>query len=284
MAEYPYMPFFVDAYMLDAGHLTEQEHGAYLRLLIMAWTKPECRLPNDDAWLARHFSRSVETIREVYRPIIAEFFQTDGNWLWQKRQKAEWEHARKISKKQSDNAKSRWVNGKGASHGNAMGMPPKPKPRTPTDVGDSPPVVPPQPEEPAAAAPQPPSPAAPAKPKRAKSADGSRIPDGWKPTQDGLRFAASIGMSPGEVARQVGKFCDYWPAQTGAKARKADWDKTWRVWCRTYVDWRQQRAGPARGDPIDALRANLDMMNSYTDDDIEPDPEIECRALPWLPH
>lgn len=129
MASLPYMPFFVDAYVLDAGHLTEEEHGAYLRLLMMAWSAPECRLPNDDAWLARRLSRPVETIVRLYRPVLAEFFQCDGHWLWQKRQKQEWLHAREIAAKQSRNAKSRWAKDKDTSGGNAMAMPTKPKPK-----------------------------------------------------------------------------------------------------------------------------------------------------------
>lgn len=81
MASLPYMPFFVAEYLLDAGHLSDEEHGAYLRLLCMAWASPECRLPNDDAWLARRLSRPIETIAQLYRPILAEFFQNNGEWI-----------------------------------------------------------------------------------------------------------------------------------------------------------------------------------------------------------
>jgi uncharacterized protein YdaU (DUF1376 family) len=148
MAELPYMPFFVDAYTLDAGHLTEQEHGVYLRLLMLAWATPECRVPNDDAWLARRLSRPLETIVSIYRPIIAEFFQTDGNWIWQKRQQKEWQRSRSLRVKQSDNAKSRWNKEKSACGGNAMAMPTTPtstptKKETPNGVSTpaSPPAV-----------------------------------------------------------------------------------------------------------------------------------------------
>lgn len=153
MTSLPYMPFFVDAYTLDAGHLTEEEHGAYLRLLMLAWASPECRLPNDDAWLARRLSRPLETIQRLYRPILAEFFQSDGNWLWQKRLRAEWERARKNAKVQSDNAKSRWKKEKKVSGGTAAGMPPHPH----INIEESPPTPPPEPE-----------PKAPEKPRRAK--------------------------------------------------------------------------------------------------------------------
>lgn len=81
MASLPYMPFFVDAYVLDAGHLTEIEHGAYLRLLCLAWAMPECRVPNDNDWLARKLARSVDVIVSLYRPIISEFFICDEQWI-----------------------------------------------------------------------------------------------------------------------------------------------------------------------------------------------------------
>lgn len=35
-----------------------------------------------------------------------------------------------------------------------------------------------------------------------------------------------------EVERVFADFSDYWRAASGAKARKMDWDATWRVWCR----------------------------------------------------
>lgn len=58
---------------------------------------------------------------------------------------------------------------------------------------------------------------------RAREATGSRLPDEWQPSEPGY---------DGATAATLAKFRDYWRAQPGAKGRKADWDATWRNWCR----------------------------------------------------
>ena len=42
MATFPALPLWTDAYLSDTDHLTFEEHGVYLRLLMMIWRNPEC--------------------------------------------------------------------------------------------------------------------------------------------------------------------------------------------------------------------------------------------------
>jgi len=59
------------------------------------------------------------------------------------------------------------------------------------------------------------------------TARGSRLPDNFEPDFD---FAVAQGIkNPSEEAN---KFRDYWTAQPGAKGVKANWQATWRNWCR----------------------------------------------------
>ena len=141
MAEYPALPIFIDAWSLDCAHLTDAEDGRYFRLCRLMWSQPECRIPNDDAWIARKLGRSVEDVQRDIRPIIAEFCQSDGNWITQKRLQKEWRYVRQHSKRQSAIAKSRWRKEKSACHGNAgrhvNGTAPTPTPTpTPTPIED----------------------------------------------------------------------------------------------------------------------------------------------------
>ena len=53
MAQFPVLPLWTDAYLGDTTHLTTIEHGAYMLLLMVSWRSPDCRLPDDDAMLAR---------------------------------------------------------------------------------------------------------------------------------------------------------------------------------------------------------------------------------------
>jgi uncharacterized protein YdaU (DUF1376 family) len=108
MAEHAFFPLAIDAYLADCSHLTDAEHGRYLRILMELWRAPRQRLPNDDAWLARKFQRSVEAVQAELRPLIVEFCQSDGNWITQKRLTKEFKYVQAKSKKQSARAKSRW--------------------------------------------------------------------------------------------------------------------------------------------------------------------------------
>lgn len=86
MAEYPTMPFHTDAYLADTMHLSNEEHGAYLRLLIIAWRSPDCCLPDDDKRLATMLGVTTKRWREKLRPIIEPFWRIENGTWTQKKQ------------------------------------------------------------------------------------------------------------------------------------------------------------------------------------------------------
>lgn len=103
----PAIPLFGDAYMADTMHLTLEEHGAYLRLLMLAWRTPDCSLPNDDARIARMLGISGQRWRKI-RPAVMDFWTLeDGRWS-QKRLKKEREYVASKKKSQSKNAAVKW--------------------------------------------------------------------------------------------------------------------------------------------------------------------------------
>lgn len=77
--------------------------------------------------------------------------------------------------------------------------------------------------------------------RRAKTARASRLPDDFELTPERRRVAEAEHLDPERV---FAKFCDYWRAESGARARKLDWDATWRNWCRTESD--RMSGGPPR--------------------------------------
>jgi uncharacterized protein YdaU (DUF1376 family) len=119
MAQFPGLLLWTDSWVADTAHLTRLERGTYFDLLVLMWRTPGCRVPNDNAWLAKHMRMSLEEISQELRPIISEFCQTDGNHLFQKRLQKEFVRAFRHSSKQSDRAKSRWQKEKGLYGGNA---------------------------------------------------------------------------------------------------------------------------------------------------------------------
>lgn len=115
MADYPAIPLFTDSYMRDCGHLTDAEHGRYFLLLMLMWQTPRCRIPNDPEWIARKLRRSVDAYYSEIEPLIKEFCNSTGNYLYQKRLQREYNYLKKTSKTQSERAKSKWKKKKDSS-------------------------------------------------------------------------------------------------------------------------------------------------------------------------
>jgi uncharacterized protein YdaU (DUF1376 family) len=221
VAELPFFPMATDAYLADCGHLSDAEHGRYLLLLLALWRAPNQRLPNDDEWLARRFSRSLADIISHMRPIISEFCQNDGNWITQKRLAAEWKHARGVVEQRREAAKARWNKNKTpyerntGSHTSRNAPTPTP---TPTVVIEPPPSG--EGERPSRKG-------------QANGKSGTRIPDGWRPDAVGRSYASDRGLDPDSTADA---FTDWWSAANGPSAIKRDWAAAFRTWCRRDAD------------------------------------------------
>lgn len=77
MAEFPALPLWTDAYLSDTRHLSCEQHGAYLLLLMEAWRRPSCSLPNDDEVLARLACLNLARWMEI-RDVVMAFWKYDG--------------------------------------------------------------------------------------------------------------------------------------------------------------------------------------------------------------
>jgi hypothetical protein len=66
--------------------------------------------------------------------------------------------------------------------------------------------------------------------KVARAPLATRLPRDFALDGNRIAYAISQGLDPERVLES---FRDYWLAASGAKARKHDWDATWRTWCRT---------------------------------------------------
>ena len=61
----------------------------------------------------------------------------------------------------------------------------------------------------------------------------TRLPDDFALTPERRAVAEAERL---HADRTFAEFCDYWRAASGQKARKCDWDATWRNWCLTERD------------------------------------------------
>lgn len=115
MAEFPALPLFTDALIADTEHLTNEEFGAYIRLLIIIWRNANCQIPADAEWHMRRLKVNSQEYSRLYKPLLQEFFTSTGNYISQKRLMREFEYLRKNRATKSDNAKKRWSKEKPAS-------------------------------------------------------------------------------------------------------------------------------------------------------------------------
>lgn len=119
MAQFPAMPLFCESLLADTDHLTDAELGVYMRLLTKLWLAPNQRFPDDDEWLARKFRRTRDQVQTELRPILREFFKTDGRQLYHKRIDKEHLHVKRTTAARSQAAKARWNKEKDACKSNA---------------------------------------------------------------------------------------------------------------------------------------------------------------------
>ncbi len=70
-------------------------------------------------------------------------------------------------------------------------------------------------------------------------------------------YATEQGIDP---VKTFANFVDYWKAAAGAKARKQDWDATWRMWCRNQAERDKGKAG-GRLTRYEQLAARLENGN-----------------------
>ncbi len=84
MAAFPAMPLYTDAYLADTRHLTTEEHGAYLLLLMCAWRNAGCELEDDNKSLARITGLTPARWRRLRCRLETFFIVEDGRWRQRK--------------------------------------------------------------------------------------------------------------------------------------------------------------------------------------------------------
>lgn len=126
-----------------------------------------------------------------------------------------------------------------------------------------------------------------------RSGRGTRLPEGWRPSDEGRLYAVEILGSNSAARTQLENFCDHWLAKAGPDARKVNWELTWRRWVRRALELRPPPNGPPRkaslSPRMQALSEIYDEQPSSPGDD-EAGPEIACadasggggRVIGWI--
>lgn len=99
MSSIPYFPFYPADYLADTAHLSTEQHGAYLLLLITAWSRGG-RLPADHQKLARIARVNARRWHIISEDVLA-FFEVDGDEIYSPRMVRDYKKAVSKSEKRS---------------------------------------------------------------------------------------------------------------------------------------------------------------------------------------
>lgn len=81
VAEFPFLPIEVQAFLADTQHLDARESGAYAMLLFHAWLSADCGLPDDDKRLALLARCTTGEWRKIRSTVMGFWFLSrDGRW------------------------------------------------------------------------------------------------------------------------------------------------------------------------------------------------------------
>lgn len=104
----PSIPLFGDAYLADTHHLTLEEHGAYLKLLMIAWRMDGCALPDNDMRLAKMLGVTGGKWAKL-KPIVMAFWKLGENGWFQARLSKERAFVDRKREQNKSAADARWA-------------------------------------------------------------------------------------------------------------------------------------------------------------------------------
>lgn len=103
MSNMHWMPLYIGDYLADTSHLTIEQSGCYLHLLMSQWRVGY--VPDDDTKLAALCRVSRTYFARHIGPAVRPFFISDGERLIQVRLEKERKKSAKMSEKQAENAR-----------------------------------------------------------------------------------------------------------------------------------------------------------------------------------
>lgn len=232
-----FMQLYVGDYLRDTRHLTAEQHGAYLLLLMSMWAHGG-ELPNDPKKLARLACCTASRWTKISDDVL-EFFDIEGDIITQARLRVELKKALEKSIKRAEagmrGGDAKALKDKSAELANASRLPchyPEPEPDTEgkPSVGG-------------------------AKKPRTKSV-ARLFPTDWMPSDFDRAYAREQGLTDVEIDRAVEDFRDHFIA--AGNKRSTDWSLNWKRWCRTTADRKPRRFAGMAGQPATGYRGRQD--------------------------
>jgi uncharacterized protein YdaU (DUF1376 family) len=106
MAELPVMPLKTDALIADTTHMSAEEMGVYVRLLVAMW-RHGAQLPDDPRELARIGGVSLRRWNKISERVLRPMTMS-GGILTQKRLTSTWLEVQQLRETRATAASKRW--------------------------------------------------------------------------------------------------------------------------------------------------------------------------------
>ncbi len=122
----PFMQLYIGDYLRDTRHLSTEQHGAYMLLLMSMWNS-DGWIPNEEAKLARLAGLPLDRWRRI-GPDVMDLMVVSGGRVTQKRLQEEMEKAREKSQRRGEagrrGGEAKSLKNKGVPPSNARDLPP----------------------------------------------------------------------------------------------------------------------------------------------------------------
>lgn len=242
MAQFPALPLWSDAFIADTTHLSAEETGGYLMLLMCAWRRPDCDLPDDDVLLQRWSRIDARRWPKVRDRIMSFWTLSDGRWT-QKRLIKEHEYVSHRRSVLSANAKAKHLKNKKIDAAIGEQNACKIEAPTPTPISLSNDKDPPT-------------------PRKRGSDRKTAIAEDWSPSDDDRSYASSLwsdwtartGLTAPDLQDEAERFRLH---HLSAGKRMTDWSAAWKTWVRNAAKFLGERERQRPGSVPAAPRHDL---------------------------
>lgn len=273
MAQLPVMPLYTDALLADTLHLSTTELGAYMLLLIAMW-RSGGSLPDDDTVL-RRIARVPANNWPRVREQVLSLMTVEAGRVTQKRLGAEFEKTASKSRRAADAGRRGGLQKarnllpqreadvlpqreegvlaeregrvlpQGDTHSPPKSLKDKGAPvadatsQLQQNASDATSIhihIQDKKERETSVSPK----------KAPISKRGTRISEGWEPSDTERLYAASKGLPPPRIDREAELFRNYWMAAPGERGVKLDWSATWRNWVINAVERKPEATAKAK--------------------------------------
>ncbi len=228
MSQAPVMPIYTDAYLADTMHLTCEQHGAYLKLLIVTWRNNGNPLPDDNERLCRILGLTMKRWLKM-RPVIEEFFDLSDNTWRQKKLEKVWLEVANRRETNRDNG-SRGGRPKSLKENNST----KPNGSVSVAVSETQnePILIHKPKEEENTSDE-----------VQKKTENPKVkpypfPKDWRPEERDIAYAKSLGFSDQQISGfLVPDMRQHFTEGRGRNEKRPGWSLTWQRWVRQDIEW-----------------------------------------------